>query len=48
VRSWREGRIKEKIPISFRAGYGLDPGETMEIDVAQGAFGMPALTAIRP
>ena len=48
VRSWREGRIKEKIPISFRAGYGLDPGETMEIDVAQGALGMPALTAIRP
>lgn len=48
VRSWREGRIKEKIPITFRAGYGLNPGDRMEIDVSPGAFGMPAVTAIRP
>jgi hypothetical protein len=48
VRSWRTGRIKEKIPIFPRTGYGLAPGETMEIDVRTGAFGMPAVTAIRP
>ncbi len=48
VRSWREGKIKEKIPLPLSLGIGLIPGETLRIEVRRGAFGMPAVTEVFP
>ena len=47
VRSWREGRVKEKIPISLRAGQSMSPGDRIEVEVQDGYFDMPAVTGLR-
>ncbi|MFH1436472.1 MAG: hypothetical protein ABIJ56_12200 [Pseudomonadota bacterium] len=47
VRSWREGRVKEKIPISMRTGQGMSPGDDVTVEVQDGYFDMPAITGLR-
>jgi hypothetical protein len=46
VRSWRTGRIKEKVPVSWRAGLVLSPGDTVTLKIKDGYFNMPAITAV--
>jgi hypothetical protein len=47
VRSWRPGRIKEKVPLSWRTGLMLSPGDSVILEVQEGYFGMPAVTAVK-
>jgi hypothetical protein len=48
VRSWRPGTIKEKIPISWKMGLILSPGDTVKLRVKDGYFGVPAIIEIQP
>lgn len=47
VRAWRPGRIKEKIPISWKAGLLLSPGDTLNLKIKDGYFNVPAITDVR-
>jgi hypothetical protein len=46
VRSWRAGRIKEKVPLSWRTGLMLSPGDIVILKVKDGFFRMPAITSV--
>ncbi len=47
VRSWREGRVTEKIPISMRTGQFISSGDMVTVEVQDGYFDMPAITGLR-
>jgi len=46
VKSWRPGRIKEKIPLLPWKSYALKPGKEMKLSVVNGALGLTAITKI--
>ncbi len=39
VASWREGHVKERIPLYWRTALAVEPGDDLIIEVREGAFG---------
>ncbi|MBW2264382.1 MAG: hypothetical protein JRG91_20650 [Deltaproteobacteria bacterium] len=47
VRSWREGRFKERIPLHWRMGLSVFPGDELIVVVKNGALGWPFIAEVR-
>jgi len=47
VRSWRQGRVKERIPLHWRMGLGIFPGDDVVVEVRPGALGWPFVGRVR-
>jgi hypothetical protein len=47
VRSWREGHVKERIPLYWRQGLSAQPGEVLVLEIREGAFGWPTVGDVR-
>jgi hypothetical protein len=47
VRSWRAGRIKERIPLHWRMGLSVFPGDELVVEVSNGALGWPVVGEVR-
>ncbi len=47
VSSWREGRHKERIPLHWRMGLSVFPGDELLVQVRSGALGWPFVGEVR-
>lgn len=43
VRSWREGRVKERVPLYWRTSLSVGPGTELLVEVRDGALGWPTV-----
>jgi hypothetical protein len=47
VESWREGKLKERIPLHWRMGLSVFPGDELVVHVRMGALGWPVVGEVR-
>lgn len=43
VRSWRKGRVKERVPLYWRTALSVQPGDELLMEVRDGALGWPTV-----